>query len=295
MKVVRCVFRGTSRRDSTGIVVTGNRARDVVIEDCQFERLAVGVDVDAGHPAMRRSVFGNISGAGVIIRCDEGQTVLSQFDGNDPRVGFNTFLPTLDGPAVINECEPVVNMERNDWGVDVPTPEAIEEVIVGNVNYGKFLQSGAAVFSGALFATVWDARNQAPILNAKVSIRPANSSTVTDNEEGVYAFPVIGSGSYDMVVTAPLFETKTQTVTVSDGQLLSVTVTMQFNGVAEGEGDGAEGEGEGEDPGTGGCPCNSNNKLGPPQPGDMMLSLMVFATLLASAWSVRRQAIEVRA
>jgi hypothetical protein len=50
-----------------------------------------------------------------------------------------------------------------------------------------------------------------------------------------------------------------------------------------------EGEGEGEDPPTGGCPCNQDNKLGPPQPGDLMLSLLTFATLAMSTLLLRRQ------
>lgn len=289
MRVVRCTFLGTSRRDSTGIVITGSRAREVVIEECLFQRLAVGIDVDAGLPAMRRSEFDLIVGAGIIIR-DNGQSALSQYEGDDPRTGYNTFLPTVQGPAVINEFPEPVNMERNDWGVEDPSPETISEVIVGEVNFKNYLVPGAALFSGALFTTVWDARDQEPIRNARVSVQPAGLSTVTENVEGVYAFPALSSGSYDVVVTAPGYASQTKSVSLSDGQLLSVVVAMRSTGEEEGEGEGVEeGEGEGETPSTGGCPCNNQNKLGPPQPGDITLAVGVLATLMASAWSMRRQ------
>jgi hypothetical protein len=61
---------------------------------------------------------------------------------------------------------------------------------------------------------------------------------------------------------------------------------MRFNGVIEGE---DEGEGEGEDPPPGGCPCNQNKALGPPQLGDLALSLLTFMALAASTLMLRRQ------
>jgi hypothetical protein len=287
MMIRRCTFRGTSRRDSTGILITGSRARDVQIEECVFERLAVGIDVDAGHPGLRRSRFSNLSAVGMIIRCDPDQTDFSQFDGNDPRTGFNTFEPTLDGRAVINECIAEVNMERNDWGVfDPPTPETIEGVIVGNVNFEEFLNLGSALFSGAIFCNVWDADDQEPIENAQVSIAPGSASTVRDNEDGVYTFPAVASGLYTIEVEAPGYDQATQTVQVADGRLASVTIAMRFNGVIEGE---DEGEGEGEDPPPGGCPCNQDKALGPPQLGDLALSLLTFMALAASTLMLRRQ------
>ncbi|MFM1920904.1 MAG: hypothetical protein RLZZ303_2538, partial [Candidatus Hydrogenedentota bacterium] len=284
MRVVRCIFRGPTRKDSTGIVITGQRVRELEIESCLFERLAVGIDVDAGHPALRRSFFENLSAAGIIIRCPESGQPFSQYDGDDARVGFNTFEEDLGVPAVINECPVPANMERNDWGLEDPTvPGAIDGVIEGTVNFNNFLKLGGALFSGALFCTVWDAEDQEPILNARVALQPVAAAAVTENRQGVYAFPALASGAYTLNITAPGYDARTQQVQLADGELASVIVAMRFNGVVE------EGEGEGEDPPTGGCPCNQDNKLGPPQPGDLMLSLLTFATLAMSTLLLRRQ------
>lgn len=285
MRVIRCIFRGPTRKDSTGIVITGQRVREVEIESCLFERLAVGIDVDAGHPALRRSFFENLSAAGIIIRCPESGQPFSQYDGDDARVGFNTFEEGLGVPAVINECPVPANMERNDWGLEDPTaPGAIDGVIAGTVNFDNFLKLGGALFAGSLFCTVWDAEDQEPILNARVALQPVVAAAVTENRQGVYAFPALASGAYTLNITAPGYEARTQQVQLADGELASVIVAMRFNGVIE------EGEGEGEDPPTGGCPCNQGDKLGPPQPGDLMLTLLTFATLALSTLLLRRQA-----
>lgn len=283
MQIMHCVFRGSSRRDSTGIVITGDRVREVAIESCLFERLAVGIDVDAGHPALRRSAFTNISGAGILIRCDDSETDFSQLEGNDPRTGFNTFDPNLEVPAVINECAQQANMLRNDWGVpEPPTPDSIEGVIVGNVNFDEFLSLGGAVFAGSLFCSVWDAETYAPIENGQVSLQPGSASTVKENVEGVYAFPAIFSGNYTLTIQAPGYDTQTQSVELEDGQLTSISISLRSNGLVEGEG-------EGEEPPPGGCPCNQNNKLGPPQGGDLMLSMLTFMALALSTFVLRRQ------
>ncbi|MBI1321131.1 MAG: DUF5011 domain-containing protein [Candidatus Hydrogenedens sp.] len=264
MRIAGCVFLGKEGdRRSTGIALTGPRANDVVLDGCVFERLAVGIDVEAGLPIMRFCVMGDIPGAGIIVRCNDSEDHVVQVNGDDPRWGFNTFLPTVTGPAVINECPVEMNMERVDWGFDLPTPDNIDAAIDGDVNFMNFLALGGAVFSSSLFCTVWDAADQSPIVNATIRLLPSSAASVTRNTNGVYAFEAIGAGSYTLDVTAPGFTASTRPLLLEGGALESVTVALRSDGTnPEGEGEGpAEGEGEGEPGPPGQCGgCNQAQK-----------------------------------
>src|SRR5690606_41906649 len=57
------------------------------------------------------------------------------------------------------------------------------------------------------------------------------------NEDGLYAFPAISDGQYDIVVNALAFEERRLDVAVAPGELKSVTIAMRA-ATAGGEGEG---------------------------------------------------------
>jgi len=295
MRIAGVRFQGAgNQRLYVGVRITGDRADEVLFDACVFDRLAIGIEVDAGLPIMRFCTMGNIPGAGMIIRCAPGENQVAQLAADDPRWGYNTFEPSVTGPAVINECPVELNMERVDWGFEVPSEEVIDETIVGEVNFDGFLALGGAVFSSSLFCTVWDAEDQNPILNARVSLLPSVAAPVTRNQGGVYAFEAVGSGSYTVQVAASGFETTTAPVLLQGGALESVIVPLTSDGsTPEGEGEGAlEGEGEGEGGGEGEpCGCSQQAKDGTQgaASGDPLVAgLALLALLVVSALGRRR-------
>ena len=93
------IFRGDETRAATGLLVTGAASEDALVTDCTFLSLLNGIDICGGIPAIRRSVFQDLAGSGIIIRA-EAKSLASKGLGkeDDPSSGWNTFKSTVDGP-----------------------------------------------------------------------------------------------------------------------------------------------------------------------------------------------------
>jgi len=65
-----------------------------------------------------------------------------------------------------------------------------------------------------------------PVSGATVSLSPGGLTTTT-NGSGVYSFPNVVAGTYTLSVSAPLYQTSSQTVTVAAGQTLTVNIRLR--------------------------------------------------------------------
>jgi carboxypeptidase family protein len=64
------------------------------------------------------------------------------------------------------------------------------------------------------------------ISGATVTLSPGGLTTTT-NGSGAFTFPSVQPGSYTLTVSAALYTTSTQTVSVTSGQTLTVTVRLR--------------------------------------------------------------------
>jgi hypothetical protein len=65
-----------------------------------------------------------------------------------------------------------------------------------------------------------------PISGASVSLSPGGLSTTT-NGNGVFTFPNVTPGTYTLSVSATLYTTSTQTVSVAAGQTLTLSIRLR--------------------------------------------------------------------
>ncbi|HEX9546760.1 MAG TPA: carboxypeptidase regulatory-like domain-containing protein, partial [Acidimicrobiales bacterium] len=65
-----------------------------------------------------------------------------------------------------------------------------------------------------------------PVSGATVSLSPGGLTTTT-NGSGVYSFPNVVAGTYTLSVSAALYQTSSQTVTVAAGQTLTVNMRLR--------------------------------------------------------------------
>ncbi len=163
--------------------------------------------------------------------------------------------------------------------------------------YGQSLGQAAA-----LFCTIMDADTLTPILDATISIQPAQHSPVSNNTNGVYAMPALDGGSYTLTATSALYNAAVQNLYIGKGEtvsremyLVGVPATegeVEGEPVSEGEGEPSEGEGEttegegegeGEDEAKerrilfcGGANDSSGNRI-----GDVTIMLLALLALVA--------------
>lgn len=85
--------------------------------------------------------------------------------------------------------------------------------------------ASASILPGSLFVTVVDPISGSRITDATVTLNPGGLR-VTDNLDGVYAFPVLTAGTYMVTVTTPCYPAKTQSVSVNNGTISSLLVQL---------------------------------------------------------------------
>jgi len=270
MRVSGVTFMGDAGRTSTGIDVSGTAPVEAVVESCLFTSLGIGMDIADAVPRVRRSIFENLTQTGIILRATTTTGEGALGDATDPRVGFNTFRNTIEGSAVLNERTETVAMEQNDWGTNDPV--AIDAFIEGPADFEPFLAAGSAVLGASLFCTVWDADTQERITNATLQLVVSSFSPISENEDGVYAYPALQAGSYNIIVNAPGYPQKTQAVTVDAAKLASVIVPL---GVSV------------DDPKSPPMCAAGPGSAAKPQ-GDMLVTLGMMALLLAACRRGRR-------
>lgn len=89
----------------------------------------------------------------------------------------------------------------------------------------------SAVLAASIFVTVWDPVSGNRVENCTVSINPGVSANVTDNLDGVYAFPLVVPGSYTITVTSPCYPAKSYSVYAGSGQIVSVPAPLPRYGL----------------------------------------------------------------
>ena len=121
MTLGHVVFQGTPERDRTGILIDGVTPAKGIVDQCTFTSLGVGLDIGDGIPTLRRNVFDNfpvtfgpdeLVSAAIYIRENGKAEAGSRNIGEltNPNNGWNDFLPTIEGFAVINERDEAVTM-----------------------------------------------------------------------------------------------------------------------------------------------------------------------------------------
>lgn len=264
---------------TTGMRTGGSNAAKTIIESCRFNNLQVGLDVLGAIPVARRNFFSRISSvvpngdvAAVIIEANSTVFAVNGSFGSttDPTVGFNQFnLSNIAGPAIINERDTELKAENNDWKTS--NADEIAAAIVGPVDFDPFLSPGSAVLASAVFCTVIDAATQVRIEDASVQLFVSGYSPVTANTNGVYAFPAVSDGSYQVTVAADGFENQTEPVFVKANQIAGVVVAL----------------GVPAPPAPGGCNNASPAKVAQTT-GDLLVTGMALVALLAAGLYTRR-------
>ncbi len=291
MRVDGVVFEGSAdARTGSGITAYGAAPLESVIENCEFRYLHIGIELFGGIPTIRRCIFEQLSGSGIVVHSwDDPQADAGTLgDTGDPGTGWNLFSLTIAGPAVINERSTAISMQNNDWGTNDPV--AVGGRIQGQNVHEPFLATGNSLLASAIFCSVVDAGTSAPLTDATVTMQISAYRPVTENSRGVYSFPAVPDGSYTVTATAPGRVSAQRTVSVAQGSTKSVTLPLAVVAVAEGEGQ-AEGEGEGEgegEPGTGGNGCNCSKERHLPAAGDLFVSALGLIALASMSRPEKR-------
>jgi len=269
MRVIKVRFTGMENRTETGILADGAHPGQSVIEECDFSQLATAIDIGQDIPMVRRNVFHDLAQSAIILRETDEPNTGSLGDVTDPAIGCNSFEMSIDGPAVLNERGVEIKMELNDWGTNDAI--AIAARISGPADFEPFLAAGNGILAASLYCTVWNATTQERIETASVAIAPGLYATVTENVDGVYAYPAIPDGNYTVTVEAPNYESATLSIRVASSAQNSVAIPLEPSG------EEGEGEGEGEQPD---CHCGKSEPSLPTGDQAFMVALAL-VTLLA--------------
>ncbi|MBI2435657.1 MAG: carboxypeptidase regulatory-like domain-containing protein [Candidatus Hydrogenedentes bacterium] len=226
MHLSRVVFRGDTARTATGILVDGTAPCDSVIENCTFTSLRTGLDVAASIPLIRRCTFTDLI-IGIILRGPDAAFPCHTLgDPADRDSGWNTFdLGTITGRAIINERSQPVFAQNNDWGTN--DPNVIKSSVEGEVAVEPFLPAGSALFAAALFCTVWESTTREPILDATIDLQVAPYPLLTGSEAGLYSYPALAEGDYELTITAPDHTGRQVDIDIPAGSVQSITVALQ--------------------------------------------------------------------
>lgn len=268
MRVQGCRF-APDFATATGIEVYGAQSAGSVITGCVFDGCDVAVDIYGGIPFMLRNQISGWNSAGIWIHADAKSAALNTHglgDESDPSVGYNQFVNGAGGQAVVNENPDVLKCEQNFWGTD--NIEAIDNQIDGAADFEPFLVE-AQLLPAGLTCTLLNGADQSRITNGSLLLAPSSITAVTDNEDGVYGFGVLGEGTYTVTATAPGLGQAARTLTLTPGAQRSIVLVLA----------------EAEPPQ---CGCNPSGKSGTPPVGDLVLTLCVPLAFLAGGWLSRR-------
>ena len=225
MSLQGVTFRGTPTHSETGIIVGGATLTESLIESCTFTSLGVGIDASGAIPVLRRSRFEFLGQAGIILRNTATGTALSA--QTDAASGYNIFdIPSIDAGclAIDNQSTEEFLMQENEWGTDDATQ--IEASVGCEDCFVPILAQGSALLASALFVVVTDATSQAPVTNSSITLTPSMLDPVTDNVDGVYAYPVLEANSYTVTISTPGFADVNADAVLSQGQLLTLPIGL---------------------------------------------------------------------
>ncbi|HPU98377.1 MAG TPA: hypothetical protein PLO53_10540, partial [Candidatus Hydrogenedentes bacterium] len=97
---------------------------------------------------------------------------------------------------VVNERTDTLYLQNNDWDVESESDAEKRVESAGPVVIAPVVTPGSTLLANALFCTVVDAGTQEPITTASASLQVSAYRPVTENENGVYAFPAVPDGNY---------------------------------------------------------------------------------------------------
>jgi hypothetical protein len=259
------VFAGTPGINASGVLVESTA--EVLIDQCTFSGLAVGLEITGALPTVRRCIFEECGEAGVLIHGNPEKILTKTLgDQTDPRTGWNTFRDN-EAFNLVNERPETISVEFNDWNTN--DAAAIAASISGPANFEPFLEAGKGILAASIFCAVWDAATQERIESASVAIVPGGFVPVTENLDGVYGFPALPGGMYTLVVTAEGYPESSIQVSLADNEMLSVTIPLASTASM-----------------LSGCNCNPDTK-GAPTRGDVLPVLIVVFALAASERRLR--------
>jgi hypothetical protein len=272
----------------TGMRIFGGRPVGSLIDLCHFSSLGLGIDIGGSIPRIRRCTFENIPvsfgeppqpGAAIILRTTDEEPPAGENqslgDTTDPSTGWNDFLRSVEGLAVINEREDTILMQDNYWGFTDPAdfggrvqgPAVLEPVLV----------QSSAILAASVFCTVWSETDQKRIGTAAIDLNISSFKSVRDNTDGVYAFPAISEGDYTIVVNAGGFRSESVDISVAGGELKSVTIPLRSMVAGEGEGEGE------------GCPQPADaGKAITEHASDIFLGALTLLAMVVMGWRCRR-------
>jgi hypothetical protein len=238
MTVTSVRFDGAGQSNVVGIRTAGPGSGDTTIARCAFTGLAIGIEVLDDLPTLRRSIFED-SGNGITIRALGKKNVAKSLgDVTDPNSGFNSFMSSVAPLAVLDERGvPDLSLQNNDWNIDDDLGQAaaeaeIEARISGSATIVPFAARGATLLAAAVFCTVTNSETQAKILNASIALEQGTTviGPVIENFEGVYAFPALSAGTYNLSVSVPgleeTFETRLTEITLAGGELKALNIPL---------------------------------------------------------------------
>ena len=116
-------------------------------------------------------------------------------------------------------------MQSNYWGTT--DPEEFDERVDGPAVLEPVLAKSSAILASSVFCTVWDNVDQKRLTDASVQLKVSAFNPVTNNTEGIYAFPAIAEGQYSVLVNAPGYLRGSMNLNVAGGELKSVTIAMR--------------------------------------------------------------------
>jgi hypothetical protein len=220
-------------------------------------------------PNLRTTIFQRWNAVGLRIHEVDPPPASAKAIGDvtDPNIGFNQFIDGVSGPAVIYERDQVLLCENIYWGTE--DPAEIEQLIQGSADFEPFLAASALVPSG-LTCTVLDGLNNLRVPDAVVTLIPSSFPPLTENEDGVYGFPVIRDGQYQISVLPPSGNVETVSVGVSPGQVASVVVVVNLPDAPPQQ-----------------CGCQGGAK-GLPRTGDAVVMAATLASFMFMRRSLRR-------
>jgi len=273
MWITGVLFLGDSSRQATGVRLHGHQESTMFFE-CVFSTLDIALDIHDSIPCVNNSDFMDCATTQILLRDTEhpGSNPIGLGDHTRTNYGWNRHLGGLDEMVLVNERDSTVLIQRNEW--DTEDPAEIMMRMNKSDDFEPFLEIDQAFFAGSVFYSVWDAENEAPILNASVRMDVSPLRPVTENTNGLYAFPVVSEGGYTATVTAPGFQTRTLSVDLSPGEVKSMLAPMRRVG------------GPGP-PGTG-CACPEGARSLEGTGGNLLLGLLVGGFLLGGRriWKV---------
>lgn len=239
VRVRNVVFNGMNRPGSIAADISSPGSSTSIFENCVFTRVENGVFAVNTAANVTRSRFEDIQGTAVFVRPPDGvseEDALNPLLGDQDNVqgtGLNTFvMDTINGGSGLIIDTGVTSADSNanallahsnNWE-GAPTREAIVARVSANVQIDSRIGGGGVLTTTLVVEVVSDATNE-PVENATVSV--ANVGEETVNVDGVYVFPGLQGGEYQVSATAIGFEEGRDVVSASD-TIESLTLALEL-------------------------------------------------------------------